>query len=212
VKRELVPVVGDPFRITRNKKRERAVTVRLKKGFSALDAVDLHAYPSASFDRYLLKLALALYQPGCCILVIFTVIELAPGGSGLLYAGDERHSLKPCLRCAVACARCIETGTLSWRWVGGLLQGISHFLTYRTRSPTDYRATWVSLPLAALCNWAVDADRVSSGYLCAARRGKAGDVGVMGPRSWVFRAEFWFARSSVLDLCDQSALVFRRWL
>ncbi len=151
--------------------------------------------------RYSLKRLLSLFiSLAVASLVIFFVIEVAPGDPASFMLGINAQPD------TVAALR-IELGldVSKWQrylnWTGGMLSGdFGTSYTYRTPVATMIGARmWVSLPLALLALSLSTLIAFPAGIYAAARRGKAGDVAVMGATQLgVAVPNFWFAMMMVL--------------
>jgi len=151
--------------------------------------------------RYMLKrLASLCISLAVASLVIFTVIEIAPGDPASFMLGvNAQPDTLAALRTELGLDASKVERYLSW--VGGLLTGdfgISY--TYRTPVADMIAARmWVSLPLAFYALLLSTLIAFPAGIFAAARRGKVGDMGVMGATQLgVAVPNFWFAMMLVL--------------
>lgn len=151
--------------------------------------------------RYALKRLLSLIiSLAIASLVIFAVIEIAPGDPASFMLGINAQPD------TIAALR-TELGldVPKWQryvvWVSGMLSGdFGTSYTYRT-PVADMIADrmWVSLPLALFALLLSTAIAFPAGIYAAARRGKAGDVAVMGATQLgVAIPNFWFAMMMVV--------------
>ncbi len=133
-------------------------------------------------------------------LVIFFVIEVAPGDPAQFMLGINAQPD------TVAALR-TELGldVPKWQrylgWVGGLVTGdFGKSYTYRTPISTMIAdRLWVSLPLAIYALTLSTVIAFPAGIYAAARRGKGGDMAVMGATQLgVAVPNFWFAMMMVL--------------
>tara|TARA_R110000782_G_scaffold15798_3_gene45852 strand:- start:1142 stop:2089 length:948 start_codon:yes stop_codon:yes gene_type:complete len=150
---------------------------------------------------YMLKrLASLCISLAVASLVIFTVIEIAPGDPASFMLGiNAQPETLAALRTELGLDASKVERYLSW--VGGLLTGdfgISY--TYRTPVAGMIAARmWVSLPLAFYALLLSTLIAFPAGVFAAARRGKVGDMGVMGATQLgVAVPNFWFAMMLVL--------------
>jgi len=151
--------------------------------------------------RYMLKrLASLCISLAVASLVIFTVIEIAPGDPASFMLGvNAQPDTLAALRTELGLDASKVERYLSW--VGGLLTGdfgVSY--TYRTPVADMIAARmWVSLPLAFYALLLSTLIAFPAGIFAAARRGKVGDMGVMGATQLgVAVPNFWFAMMLVL--------------
>lgn len=151
--------------------------------------------------RYTLKRLLSLcISLAVASLVIFFVIEVAPGDPATFMLGINSQPD------TIAALR-IELGldVPKWQryltWVGGLLIG-DFGTSYTYRTPVAQMIAdrlWVSLPLAVYALTLSTLIAFPTGIYAASRRGKAGDVAVMGATQLgVAIPNFWFAMMMVL--------------
>lgn len=151
--------------------------------------------------RYTLKRLLSLaISLAVASLVIFAVIEIAPGDPASFMLGiNAQEDTLAALRAELG------LDVPKWQryldWVGGMLVG-DFGTSYQYRTPvSDMIAArlWVSLPLALYALALSTLVAFPAGIYAAARRGKAGDVGVMGATQLgVAIPNFWFAMMLVL--------------
>jgi len=147
--------------------------------------------------RRLLSLVLSL---AVASMVIFAVIEVAPGdpASFMLGTGAQEDTVAA-LRSELG----LDQGKVSryLSWVGGMLTGdFGTSYTYRTPvAEMVGERLWVSLPLALYALTLSTLIALPAGVYAAARRGKAGDMAVMGATQLgVAVPNFWFAMLLVL--------------
>ncbi len=147
--------------------------------------------------KRLLSLGLSL---AIASMVIFAVIEVAPGdpASFMLGTGAQEDTVAA-LRTELG----LDQGKLSRyvTWVGGMLTGdFGTSYTYRTPVVEMVRdRLWVSLPLAIYALALSTLIALPAGIYAAARRGKMGDIAVMGATQLgVAVPNFWFAMLLVL--------------
>lgn len=151
--------------------------------------------------RYTIKRLISLcISLAVASLVIFTVIEIAPGDPASFMLGiNAQPETLAALRTELGLDASKVERYLSW--VGGLLTGdFGTSYTYRTPVADMIAARlWVSLPLA-LCALALSTlIAFPAGIYAASRRGGAGDLGVMGATQLgVAVPNFWFAMMLVL--------------
>ncbi|MGR3500778.1 ABC transporter permease [Pseudaestuariivita sp.] len=151
--------------------------------------------------RYALKRLLSLLiSLAVASVVIFLVIEVAPGDPASFMLGINAQ---PETLAALRAELGLDQGKLAryWTWVSGLVQG-DFGTSYTYRSPVAEMIAdrlWVSLPLALYALVLSTAIAFPVGIYAAARRGKAGDVAVMGATQLgVAIPNFWFAMILVL--------------
>lgn len=147
--------------------------------------------------KRLLSLGLSL---AIASMVIFAVIEVAPGdpASFMLGTGAQEDTVAA-LRTELG----LDQGKLSRyvTWVGGMLTGdFGTSYTYRTPVVEMVQdRLWVSLPLAIYALALSTLIALPAGIYAAARRGKMGDIAVMGATQLgVAVPNFWFAMLLVL--------------
>lgn len=151
--------------------------------------------------RYTLKRLLSLMiSLAVASLVIFFVIEVAPGDPASFMLGVNAQPD------TVAALR-TELGldVPKWQryldWVGGMLTGdFGTSYTYRTPvSEMVAERLWVSMPLALYALTLSTLIAFPAGIYAASRRGRPGDVAVMGATQLgVAIPNFWFAMMMVL--------------
>jgi len=151
--------------------------------------------------RYTLKRLLSLViSLAVASLVIFTVIEIAPGDPASFMLGmNAQPETLAALRTELGLDASKVERYLSW--VGGLLQGdFGTSYTYRTPVADMIAARlWVSLPLALYALALSTLIAFPAGIYAASRRGGPGDMGVMGATQLgVAVPNFWFAMMLVL--------------
>ncbi|TNF64455.1 MAG: ABC transporter permease [Rhodobacteraceae bacterium] len=151
--------------------------------------------------RYALKRLISLIiSLAVASLVIFFVIEVAPGDPAQFMLG---MNAQPDTLAALRAELGLDVP--KWEryldWVGGMLTGdFGTSYTYRT-PVADMVADrlWVSLPLALYALTLSTLIAFPAGIYAAARRGRAGDVAVMGATQLgVAIPNFWFAMMLVL--------------
>ncbi|GHG83870.1 ABC transporter permease [Pseudodonghicola xiamenensis] len=151
--------------------------------------------------RYSLKRLISLILSlAVASLVIFFVIEIAPGDPASFMLGinaqpDTIEALRSELGLDVPkIERYLD-------WVGGMLHG-DFGTSYTYRTPVTKMVTdrlWVSLPLALYALALSTLIAFPAGIYAAARRGKPGDMAVMGATQLgVAIPNFWFAMMLVL--------------
>jgi len=133
-------------------------------------------------------------------LVIFTVVEVIPGDPAAYMLGvNARPDTLAALRAELGL-----DGSLAeryFRWTTGMLQGdFGRSYTYRTPvTQMILDRIVVSLPLAMLALTLTIVIAFPAGIYAASRRGKLGDVGVMGATQLgIAIPNFWFAMILVL--------------
>lgn len=135
-------------------------------------------------------------------LVIFFVIEVAPGDPASFMLGiNAQPDTVAALRAELGLD--LPKAQRYLQWVSGLLQGdFGTSYTYRTEvSKMIADRLWVSLPLALYALTLSTAIAFPAGIYAAARRGKPGDVVVMGATQLgVAIPNFWFAMMLILLL------------
>lgn len=151
--------------------------------------------------RYALKRLLSLtISLGVASLLIFLVIEVAPGDPASFMLGINAQPE------TVAALRSeLGLDVPKWQrylnWVTGMLKG-DFGTSYTYRTPVAEMIAdrlWVSLPLALYALTLSTLIAFPAGILAAAKRGKAGDVTVMGATQLgVAIPNFWFAMMLVL--------------
>lgn len=151
--------------------------------------------------RYALKRFLSLIVSlAVASLVIFAVVEVAPGDPASFMLGlNAQPETVAALRAELGLDMSRTERYLSW--VGGLMQG-DFGTSYTYRTPVSQMIAdrlWVSLPLALYALTLSTAIAFPAGIYAAARRGKPGDVAVMGvTQLGVAIPNFWFAMILVL--------------
>ncbi|MBO9476617.1 ABC transporter permease [Shimia sp. R11_0] len=151
--------------------------------------------------RYTLKRALSLgLSLIVASLVIFFVIEVVPGDPASFMLGlNAQPDTIAALRAELGLD--VPKFERYLTWVGGMLQG-DFGLSYTYRTPvTEMIADriWVSLPLALYALTLSTLIAFPAGIYAAARRGKAGDMAVMGATQFgIAVPNFWFAMMLVL--------------
>ncbi|MEM6371757.1 MAG: ABC transporter permease [Pseudomonadota bacterium] len=151
--------------------------------------------------RYALKRFLSLLiSLAVASLVIFTVIEIAPGDPASFMLGiNAKEDTLAALRAELGLDQSKVQRYLGW--VGGMLQG-DFGTSYQYRTPVSQMIAdrlWVSLPLALYALTLSTLIAFPAGIYAASRRGKPGDAGVMGATQiGVAIPNFWFAMMLVL--------------
>ncbi|WP_297341401.1 ABC transporter permease, partial [Pseudophaeobacter sp.] len=146
--------------------------------------------------RYALKRGLSLViSLAVASLVIFFVIEIAPGDPASFMLGiNAEPETVAALRTELGLDQSKLQRYLAW--VGGLLSG-DFGMSYTYRTPVAGMIAdrlWVSLPLALYALALSTLIAFPAGIYAAARRGKAGDMAVMGATQLgVAVPNFWFA-------------------
>lgn len=151
--------------------------------------------------RYTVKRLLSLcISLAVASLVIFTVIEVAPGDPASFMLGmNAQPETLAALRTELGLDASKAERYLSW--IAGLLTGdFGTSYTYRTPVADMISARmWVSLPLALYALTLSTLIAFPAGIYAASRRGGAGDMGVMGiTQLGVAVPNFWFAMMLVL--------------
>lgn len=151
--------------------------------------------------RYTLKRLLSLIiSLAVASVVIFTVIEVAPGDPASFMLGiNAQEDTLAALRAELG------LDVPKWQryldWVGGMLVG-DFGTSYQYRTPVAEMIAdrlWVSLPLALYALTLSTLIAFPAGIYAAARRGQPGDVAVMGATQLgVAIPNFWFAMMLVL--------------
>ena len=151
--------------------------------------------------RYALKRGASLViSLAVASLVIFFVIEIAPGDPASFMLGINAE---PETVAALRTELGLDQGKLQryLAWIGGMLQG-DFGMSYTYRTPVSGMIAdrlWVSLPLAIYALTLSTLIAFPAGIYAAARRGKAGDMAVMGATQLgVAVPNFWFAMILVL--------------
>ena len=151
--------------------------------------------------RYALKRLLSLViSLAIASLVIFTIIEIAPGDPASFMLGVNAQ---PDTLAALQAELGLDVP--KWQryldWVGGMLVG-DFGTSYQYRTPVSGMIAdrlWVSLPLALYALTLSTLIAFPAGILAASRRGGPGDVAVMGATQLgVAIPNFWFAMMLVL--------------
>jgi peptide/nickel transport system permease protein len=151
--------------------------------------------------RYTLKRLLSLFiSLAVASLLIFFVIEIAPGDPASFMLG---LNAQPDTIAALRTELGLDVSKFQRYlvWVQGMLTGdFGTSYTYRTPvSQMIAERMWVSLPLSLYALALSTIIAFPAGMYAAARRGRAGDVGVMGATQLgVAIPNFWFAMMLVL--------------
>ena len=146
--------------------------------------------------QYALKRTLSLIISLCLAsVVIFTVIEIAPGDPASFMLGiNAREDTVEALRTELG----LDQGKFARYlvWVSGMLRG-DFGISYTYRSPVSDMIKdriWISLPLALYALVISTFIAFPVGIYTASNRGKVGDVAVMGfTQLGVAIPNFWFA-------------------
>ena len=151
--------------------------------------------------RYTLKRLLSLIiSLAIASLVIFAVIEVAPGDPASFMLGiNAQPETLAALRAELGLD--VSKFERYVTWITGMLSGdFGTSYTYRTPvSDMVAQRLWVSLPLALYALALSTLIAFPAGIYAAARRGRAGDMGVMGATQLgVAIPNFWFAMILVL--------------
>lgn len=151
--------------------------------------------------RYSLKRLLSLILSlAVASLVIFAVVEVVPGDPAAFMLGlNAEPDTLAALRAELGLDQSKPARYLAW--VSGMLTGdFGTSYTYRTPVADMVQSRLaVSLPLALLALTLSTAIAFPAGIYAAARRGRAGDVAVMGATQLgVAVPNFWFAMMLVL--------------
>ena len=151
--------------------------------------------------RYALKRIISLLiSLAIASLVIFTVIEVAPGDPASFMLGiNAQEDTLAALRAELGLDQ------PKWQryasWIGGMAHG-DFGTSYQYRTPVSEMIKdrlWVSLPLALYALTLSTLIAFPAGIYAAARRGRAGDIGVMGATQLgVAIPNFWFAMLLVI--------------
>ncbi len=151
--------------------------------------------------RYTLKRALSLgLSLVVASLVIFFVIEVLPGDPASFMLG---LNAQPDTIAALRSELGLDVSKLEryLAWVGGMLQG-DFGTSYTYRTPVTEMIgdrIWVSLPLALYALTLSTLIAFPAGIYAASRRGKPGDMAVMGATQLgIAVPNFWFAMMLVL--------------
>ncbi|MEQ5869644.1 ABC transporter permease [Sagittula sp. NFXS13] len=147
--------------------------------------------------RRLLSLGVSLIAASA---VIFLVVEIAPGDPAAYMLGiNAQPETLAALRTELSLD--LSAPARYWHWITGMLSGdFGTSYTYRTpvADMVADRLT-VSLPLAVMALVLAVAVALPAGLFAASRRGKPGDVAVMGAAQLgVAVPNFWFAMLLVL--------------
>jgi len=151
--------------------------------------------------RYTLKRLTSLFVSlAIASLVIFFVIEIAPGDPASFMLGiNAQPDTVAALRAELGLD--VPKFQRYLNWVAGMLTG-DFGTSYTYRTPVVQMIAdrmWVSLPLALYALTLSTLIAFPAGIYAAARRGKAGDVAVMGATQLgVAVPNFWFAMMMVL--------------
>lgn len=145
----------------------------------------------------LLSLCLSLIVAS---LVIFAVVEVVPGDPAAFMLGvNARPDTIAALRAELGLDQSLPQRYLSW--VGGMLTG-DFGISYTYRTPVSQMVLdriGVSVPLALMALTLTILIAFPAGIYAASRRGRAGDLGVMGATQLgVAIPNFWFAMILVL--------------
>jgi len=151
--------------------------------------------------RYTLKRLLSLLVSlAIASLVIFAVIEVAPGDPASFMLGmNAQEDTLAALRSELGLDQPKWQRYLSW--VTGMVRG-DFGMSYQYRTPVSEMIggrLWVSLPLAIYALTLSTLIAFPAGIYAAARRGRRGDIGVMGATQLgIAIPNFWFAMMLVL--------------
>ena len=137
--------------------------------------------------------------------VIFAVIEVAPGDPASFMLGiNAQEDTLAALRAELGLDQSKWERYVSW--VSGMMQG-DFGVSYQYRTPVAEMVAdrlWVSLPLAVYALALSTLIAFPIGIYAAARRGKAGDVAVMGgTQLGIAIPNFWFAMMLVFIFAIQ---------
>ncbi|MGO4907619.1 ABC transporter permease [Pseudorhodobacter sp. W20_MBD10_FR17] len=132
--------------------------------------------------------------------VIFSVVEIVPGDPAAYMLGiNARPDTLLALRVELGLDAPVQERYLSW--VAGMLQG-DFGISYTYRTPISAMIAdrvWVSLPLALYALTLSVLIAFPAGVFAASRRGRVGDLGVMGTTQLgVAIPNFWFAMILVM--------------
>ncbi len=151
--------------------------------------------------RYTLKRLLSLIiSLAVASVVIFAVIEVVPGDPASFMLGVNAQ---PDTLAALRAELGLDVSRVQryFNWVGGMLTG-DFGTSYTYRTPVSQMIAdrlWVSLPLALFALTLSTLIAFPSGIYAAARRGKPGDLTVMGATQLgIAVPNFWFAMMLVL--------------
>lgn len=151
--------------------------------------------------RYVLKRLISLgLSLAVASLIIFTVIEIAPGDPASFMLGiNAQPETLAALRTELGLD--VPKAQRYLNWVGGMLTG-DFGTSYTYRTPVSGMVAdriRVSVPLALYALLLSILIAFPAGIFAAARRGRAGDLGVMGATQLgVAMPNFWFAMMLVL--------------
>ena len=151
--------------------------------------------------RYTLKRLISLIiSLTIASMVIFAVIEIAPVDPASLMLGvNSQEDTLAALRAELGLDQAKSERYVSW--VTGMLQG-DFGTSYQYRTPVSEMIAarmWVSLPLALYALTLSTLIAFPAGIYAASRRGKTGDVAIMGATQLgVAIPNFWFAMMLVL--------------
>lgn len=151
--------------------------------------------------RYTLKRLLSLLiSLAIASVVIFAVIEIAPGDPASFMLGlNAQPDTVAALRAELGLD--VPKSERYLNWIGGMLTG-DFGTSYTYRTPVAEMITdrvWVSLPLALYALTLSTLIAFPVGIYAAARRGKPGDMAVMGATQLgIAVPNFWFAMMLVL--------------
>ncbi|WP_299899604.1 ABC transporter permease [uncultured Ruegeria sp.] len=151
--------------------------------------------------RYVLKRLISLLVSlAVASVVIFAVIEVAPGDPASFMLGvNAQEDTLAALRVELG----LDGSKIQryFNWVGGMLGG-DFGTSYTYRTPVSQMIAdrlWVSLPLALYALTLSTLIAFPAGIYAAARRGKPGDLAVMGATQLgIAVPNFWFAMMLVL--------------
>lgn len=151
------------------------------------------------------RLASLLVSLAVASLVIFAVIEVAPGDPAAFMLGiNAQADTLAALRAELGLDQPKWQRYLAW--VGGMVQG-DFGTSYQYRTPVAQMVAdrlWVSLPLALYALALSTAIAFPAGIYAAARRGRTADVAVTGATQLgVAIPNFWFAMMLVLVFAIQ---------
>lgn len=151
--------------------------------------------------RYLLKRLISMgVSLAVASVIIFAVIEIAPGDPASFMLGINAQ---PDTLAALRAELGLDQPPVAryFDWVGGMLTG-DFGTSYTYRAPISEMIAarlWVSLPLALYALLLSTLIALPTGIYAAARRGKPGDIAVMGATQLgVAVPNFWFAMLLVL--------------
>ena len=151
--------------------------------------------------RYTLKRLMSLILSlAVASLLIFFVIEIAPGDTASFMLGiNAQADTVAALRSELGLD--VPKYQRYFNWVGGMLQG-DFGTSYTYRTPVGQMISdrmWVSLPLAVYALTLSTVIAFPAGIYAASRRGKTGDIAVMGATQLgVAVPNFWFAMMAVV--------------